>query len=307
MRIVDITGLDSDGAGSARVSVVVLSAVLASVLLWASAFVGIRVAGRHLGPGELTLGRLAVSSLALGALMLARRERLPRGRALWLAVVSGLLWFGAYNLALNAAERQLDAGTASLLVNTGPVLIALLAGAFLREGYPPRLLAGCAVSFAGVGLIAFSVSGEGLQATSAAGLCLLAALVYAAGVVVQKPALSQASALATTFVACAAATVCCLPWLPSLASDAARVHAGALLWTVYLGLGPSAAGFGCWAFALARSSAGRLGVSTYVVPPLTVLLSWVLLGQAPPLLAAPGGALCLAGVALARSRAHRPG
>jgi drug/metabolite transporter (DMT)-like permease len=39
---------------------------------------------------------------------------------------------------------------------------------------------------------------------------------------------------------------------------------------------------------------------TYLVPPVAVLLGWALLGEAPPWLAAVGGALCLGGVALAR-------
>jgi drug/metabolite transporter (DMT)-like permease len=36
-------------------------------------------------------------------------------------LVAGLLWFGAYNLMLAAAEQQVDAGTAAMLVNVGPV------------------------------------------------------------------------------------------------------------------------------------------------------------------------------------------
>ena len=60
--------------------------------------------------------------------MVARRSSLPPRRALPGAVVCGVLWFGVYNVALNAAERQIDAGTASLLVNTGPIFIAILAG-----------------------------------------------------------------------------------------------------------------------------------------------------------------------------------
>ena len=52
----------------------------------------------------------------------------------------GVLWFGAYNVALNAAERHVDAGTAALLVNVAPMLIAVLAGVMLKEGFAP---AGC--------------------------------------------------------------------------------------------------------------------------------------------------------------------
>jgi drug/metabolite transporter (DMT)-like permease len=82
-----------------------------------------------------------------------------------------------------------------------------------------------------------------------------------------------------------------------------------VLWTVYLGLVPTAIGFSTWAYALARTDAGTLGSMTYLVPPIAVLLGWLLLGEVPPLLAVPGGLLCLAGVGLVRLRpraARRP-
>ena len=57
-------------------------AALVTVLLWASAFVGIRAAGEDLSPGALSLARLLVGSAALGALVLVRRaqrmEELPQ-------------------------------------------------------------------------------------------------------------------------------------------------------------------------------------------------------------------------------------
>src|ERR1700729_1880000 len=94
-------------AGSDRT--LLIAAALTSVTLWASAFVAIRFADRQLGAGPLALGRLIVGSLALGAAMLARRGPLPPRRALMGAVICGVLWFGVYNVALNAAERQIDA------------------------------------------------------------------------------------------------------------------------------------------------------------------------------------------------------
>jgi drug/metabolite transporter (DMT)-like permease len=58
--------------------------------------------------------------------------------------------------------------------------------------------------------------------------------------------------------------------------------------------------------ALARTPAAKMGATTYLVPAITVLVSWALLGQVPSGLAILGGALCLAGVALSRRRPHAP-
>jgi drug/metabolite transporter (DMT)-like permease len=48
-----------------------------------------------------------------------------------------------------------------------------------------------------------------------------------------------------------------------------------------------------------------MGSTTYLVPPLAVLLGWAILGEVPPALAFPGGALCLIGVAVARRGPRR--
>ena len=73
-------------------------------------------------------------------------------------------------------------------------------------------------------------------------------------------------------------------------------------WVVYLGAFPTAIGFTTYAFALSRMSASQLGVTTYLVPVVTIALAWVLLAEAPAPLAYAGGALTLLGVALARRR-----
>ena len=75
-----------------------------------------------------------------------------------------------------------------------------------------------------------------------------------------------------------------------------------LAWIVYLGLAPTALGFATWAYALRGMSAGRLASLAYLIPVVAIALGWALLGESPPWLAAAGGALCVAGVVVARRR-----
>ena len=281
-----------------------LAAAFVTVGLWASAFVAIRHAGHHISPGALSLARLVVATAALGAFVAIRRERMPARSDLPRVAFVGLLWLGAYNILLNAAERHVDAGTAAMLVNIGPVLIALLAGFVLKEGFPRKLFAGCAVAFLGVALIGVATSEHGVGSTTGVLECLGAAVAYAVAVVAQKPLLTRNSGLSVTFLACAVATVACLPFAPALAREAD--NASATGWAIYLGLFPTAIGFTTWAYALARTSAGKMGAFTYLVPPLAVLLGWLLLSESPPALALAGGLLCLVGVAITRSGQSLP-
>jgi drug/metabolite transporter (DMT)-like permease len=284
-----------------------------TVVLWASAFVGIRSAGRHLEAGPLALGRLVVAAAVLGALTLLRRDsRAPDRRAGFTRpdagalLLCGVLWFGAYNVALNEGERRVDAGTAAMLVNVGPILIALLAGVVLREGLPRSLARGLGVAFTGAVVIGLATRSRGATAGTGALLCLLAALLYAAAVVAQKPVLARHPPLEVTFIACLAGLVVCLPFAPRLIGELRHAPAGAVAWMIYLGAGPTAVAFTTWAYALSRTTAGRMGALTYLVPPLAVVFGWLLLGEAPPTLAFLGGGLCLGGVALTRRRPGTP-
>ena len=116
---------------SDRPRVLPLVAVGVTLVFWASAFVAIRHLGDHVGPGALSLGRLLVGSLCRrGPARPARLAAADPGR---LAAAGGdrVLWFGVYNVALNEGERRVDAGTAAMLIQVSPVLIAVLAVLFL--------------------------------------------------------------------------------------------------------------------------------------------------------------------------------
>ena len=286
--------------GGSREALLAGGAALVTVVLWASAFVGIRAAGEDLSPGALSLARLVVGSAALGAFVLVRRERFPARRDLFGIAVCGFLWFGLYNVVLNAGEQRVDAGTAAMLVGIGPVLIALLAGVLLREGFPRKVMAGCAVAFAGVVVIGLATSERGPAAGVGAALCIVAALAYAGGVLTQKPLLERVSALQVTWLACSVGALVCLPFVPALLRELGQASASSVVWAVYLGVFPTAVAFTTWAYALARTTAGRMGATTYLVPPTAVLMGWLILGEVPPVLALFGGALCLAGVAVTR-------
>ncbi|MEV2214666.1 DMT family transporter [Streptomyces sp. NPDC050997] len=279
-----------------------LLAVSVTVFLWASAFVSIRASADYFGPGALALGRLATGSLALVCVLLVKRGGIPPRKA-WPGIVcSGVLWFGCYMVVLNWGETKVDAGTAAMVVNVGPMVIALLGGWLLKEGFPPLLLAGMGVSFVGAVVVGFSTSGGGSSSVLGVALCLLAALAYGAGVVSQKPALRYATPIQVTTFGCLIGTVACLPFSGQLVSDLSAAPLSAVLNVVYLGLFPTALAFSTWAYALSRTTAGRLGATTYAVPAIVILISWIALEEVPGWVTLLGGAICLGGVAVSRLR-----
>jgi drug/metabolite transporter (DMT)-like permease len=280
----------------------VLAAVVTTVVLWASAFVVIRAVGEDLSPGSLAFARLAVGTIALGLVARRYRRPLPRGRALFFVVGYGVLWFAGYTVVLNWAERHLDAGTAALLVNVAPILVAGVAGIVFREGFPRPVVIGMLVAFTGVLVIAVGGDGGSVADTVGIGLGLVTAVLYAAGVLMQKVALRSVDAVTATWVGCAAGLVATLPFAPQAVGELSHASGGAIVGVVFLGVGPTAIAFTTWAYALARTDAGRMAATTLCVPGIAVLVSWVTLGEVPTALGLVGGALCLTGVAISRRK-----
>ncbi|UAL32053.1 DMT family transporter [Nocardioides rotundus] len=286
-----------------------LLAVAVTLVLWASAFVAIRYLVEDFSPGALSLGRLLVGSAVLT--LLALRPGAPRmvrpTRVEWVRLVAiGLLWFAFYNIALNAGERLVDAGTAAMLIQVSPIVVAVLAAMFLGERFTVWLGVGLAVAFSGVSLIA-SAAGQQTHADPiGVGLVLAAAVAYGVAAIVQKPLMSRLSSLQVVLTACTVGAVACLPWAGELVRQTLASQPSDVAWVVYLGVFPTAIAFTTYGFALRHMRASSLAVTTFLVPPITIVLGWLLLDEVPPALAFVGGALCIVGVLIARRRPRRP-
>ncbi|MFD0559055.1 drug/metabolite transporter (DMT)-like permease [Stackebrandtia endophytica] len=274
-------------------------AALLTMAFWASSFVVIRGAADHYSPGPMALLRCLAAAGVISAWMLVRRPVLPKTTKTWLIVMMwGVAWFAVYTVALNAAEQSIDAGTAAMVVNIAPLIIAVVAGLFLGEGLPTRLILGILVALVGVGMIT-AAGFTGVFTISGLVLSLVAALLYAACVLLQKRHLSRGDSVTVTWLGILVGTVACLVFTPDLATEVVQAPLDITLQVVYLGVVPTAIAFNLWGYALRHLPAGVLGSSSLLVPAIVVVLAWMFLGEVPTPLAAAGGLLCLAGAGFA--------
>lgn len=288
-------------------------AVGAGLLLWASAFAGIRAGMAatpgfdSYSPGELALLRFFTASAALGCVALVRRVRVPDRRDMRAIALAGLLGITVYHLALNYGEVTVSAGAASLLISSSPIFTALLAGSVLHERLNVWTWTGIATAFTGVALIAFGEGGH-LGLEPGALVVLVAAMSTAAYFVVSKRPLRRYDALEFTAWAVWLGTVPLLVFLPGLARTLPRAAPQATATIVYLGVFPGAIAYLFWSYALARLPASRLSSFLYFQPVNAMVIAWLWLGEVPAALTVAGGALALAGVSIVNTRGRpRPG
>jgi drug/metabolite transporter (DMT)-like permease len=266
-----------------------------TVFMWASAFPGIRIALTSFSPSELAFLRFAIASAALAAFWAITRSPLPRGRE-WLRVgFAGGLGISAYNLALNEGEMLINAGTASFLMSLSPMFSVLLGVLLQGERLTRWGVASIGLSFIGVELLAVFGS-DGLVFNHGAALVLLAAICQAMQFVIQKPLLERYSALAVTTCVIWAGTLFLLPFASASVVALENATFSAAIAVLFLALGPAAAAYMTWSYALSHYPVSRAVGFLYLIPPISILVSFVTLDERPTAMTLLGGTLALLGV-----------
>jgi drug/metabolite transporter (DMT)-like permease len=283
----------------------VTAALATTLLLWSLAFVFIRIAVEHFSVPGLTLARLLVASAALAVAAPVLKVRAPGRADLPRLATCALTGMTGYQLLLNAGERTIDAGTANLLVNTGPVFAAVLAWAVLAERPTARIWAGMGLGFGGATILALAHDG-GIRPSADALLVLGAAACQATFFVLQKPLLGRYSSFEVTCYATWAAGLMMLPAAGHLAGDLPDLDGGAVASLLFLGVGSSAVAYATWAYALGRIDVAVASNTLYLAPPLTIAIGWAALDEAPTLLTLLGGLVVLSGVATTARARRRP-
>jgi len=287
-------------------------ALAATVVAWAGAFPAIKaLLDAGFAAGDIALVRYAIAApgFALLLVLVGGLPGLGRVDALRLAL-AGVLVVAGYHLSLNFGTQFTTAGTAAILVALAPALTALLAAwAGLERLTAPRV-AGLAVAFVGIAVVVFFGGGEAsfsLAGIKGPAIVLLAPLAFALYNVLLKPLLGRYDLIALTAASSLVGMLALLPFArPGTVEGVVDAGARELALLLFLGLACTLIGYLTWNVGLRGIGPTRAVAYTYAIPPLGVLFSAVTLGEDVTLWLAVGGALVVAGVALAqRARTGR--
>jgi len=233
-----------------------LIALAFTLVVWASAFAGIRAGLHAYSPANLAILRFLVASLVLAIYAGIAHFRRPKLRDIPGLVLTGAIGITFYNLALNYGETRVTAGAASLLIASTPIWTALAARFWLHEKLTAIGWCGVFVSFAGVALIA-SGEGEGIRLSPQALIILAAAVTSALYMILQKHYLGRYSALEFTAYSIWFGTALMLPFGNGLMHTLRAAPASATLAAIYLGIFPGALAYVAWAYVLSHGADGR--------------------------------------------------
>lgn len=299
---------------SHKIATSVWLALGAALLLWASAFPGIRaglapVTGTPgpdgFGPGELAFLRFGTASIVLIVYAFAVRLRLPRREDLGRIALAGLLGITIYHVALNFGERTVQSGAAALLISLSPVITALLSTRFLGERLSRWGWAGIVISFGG-GMLVAAGEGGGVGLEPGALLILIATLSTSLYFLVSKPGLTKYTATEFTSYAIWAGTIPLLFFAPSFMTQVQTAPIDATAAGIYLGVFPGAIAYVFWGYGLANMPASRVSAFLYLQPVNAAVIAWFWLREIPTLATMVGGVVSIAGVAIVNTLGQRP-
>lgn len=285
------------------------------VVIWGSAFPGLKVLGEVLDPFEMTWYRYLPFPILYGAWMLARR-RGTFGQVTgndWLALgVLGIVGVIGYHFALNWAlhgDGGISAATGAILVATTPLFTLLLSAATGKERPTPLAWLGSLVAFAGVAIVVFLGKGQvELTVAKKAAVGLLAPISWATYSVYTRPLIHKYGGLFTTGASLSIGVLALLPLGLHYGAEPLRalqpVH---WAWLAFLALLSTALGYAIWNNALKTRTASQVSVYIYFNPVVAAFVGY-LLGERLTGWFLAGAALVMAGVVLvneARFRAAR--
>jgi len=152
---------------------------LAFAFMWSSAFTSARIIVADAPPITTLAVRFVISGLLGIIIAAALGQKISLTRGQWLSVVVFGLSQNALYLGLNFVAMQwIEAGFASIIASSMPLIVAALGWAVFRDKLTPLAMAGLVMGFAGVALIMGTRISGGVDLTGVA-LCVIAALALA--------------------------------------------------------------------------------------------------------------------------------
>jgi len=282
-------------------------------VIWGASFMFIKVElDAGISPVHIALLRCVFGAAALYVILALTRDRLPRDRAFYghLLVISTLMNAAPF-LLFAYAETEVSSLLAGILNSLTP-LITLLFSLVVLPDEPPTAekVAGIAVGFAGVLVVLAPWEGLGGGSLIGALACIGAATCYGLGFPYLRRHLSGRP---ETGVAISAAQVSLGGLLLLLFAPLAPLPGelpGLAAWLSILALGALGTGVAyVMNFNVVREAGAQTAsMVTYLVPVFAVVFGVLLLGEAVSWHEPAGGALIIAGVALAQGvlRPRRP-
>lgn len=270
------------------------------LLLWSSGFVFLKLGLQYADPLTFLALRYACVVALLAGPCLWLRPTPPRGVAPWLhlAMVGLLVQTGYFAFTYLSLKLGMSAGALALIASQQPILIGLLAPVIAGERVDRMRYVGLALGVGGAAMVIVSKSSIDVSSPLALVFAVLALLSMTGGTLWEKrfgtdvhPVLANTVQYSVGLAVTAPLAMLLEPmhvaWTPGLFGSLA-----------YLVIGNSLVAISLLLAMIRHGEASRVSALFFLVPPVTAVIAFLVLGESIPPLAWPGMAIAAAGLYL---------
>ncbi len=263
------------------------------LLFWSGGYSFAKLGLAHIEPMTMLTLRYGLAMLALAPFALRRFARWPESGRHWAAIaLTGFLIQGVYfGLAYLAMKRGMNAGTTAIIMALQPILVAALAPMLISRPTSRWLWLGLLLGFGGVILVVLSEGSIGPSPWIAIALALGALCGITAATIFEAWYGKKTDPAVSGLVQYAVGFSVLLPIAWFSETMVIDWHPDLIIALAYLVIANSIISVGLYIALLQRGDATKISALMYLVPPLAMVLAWVILGEAVTPLALVGFAL----------------
>lgn len=278
-----------------------------SVLFWSLAFIAIKISLQHFDAYNLTIARLFIGCILFSVLLLvSKQKKLPTKQEIPQFILLGIFGIIAYHLGLNYGEQFINANTASLIIATSPLFIAIAAHFRLEEHLSFANIIGIITAL--IGVIVISIYGQpnsSIQIDYLLGAfaVLIASISGAIYTIYGKKLMKKYDPTQLTCYSFLFGSIFLLPLLSQKSiTQFTTIPQDIFPALIFLGIFPTFISYLLWYKALQNLKASTMGPVIYLIPLLSTTFSYFLLDEQITPLFLFGGALIICGIILVNKK-----
>lgn len=278
-----------------------------TIILWASAFPVIKLALSDFSAVHLSSLRLSIASLILLILTIIKKIPIPDFKDIPIILLLGFCGFTLYHITLSFGEYYVSAGISSLIVSTTPIFSALLATYFLKEKFSKLAWIGSIIAFIGVACIALGNDSKVIAMCIGIALVLIASIGESIYFVFQSSYFKKYGFIPFTIYTMLAGSLFTFIFLPGAIHELQYADTNTLLLVLYLGVFPTVIPYFALAYTIYKVGVADATMSLYLTPACALVLSFIMVGEMPTMVAIIGGIVTLIGVSITTNHAKNIG
>ena len=269
------------------------------VLAWGASYVAIKIGLESFTPSQVASYRFFVAGIISLAFIFLENIRLPWGKPLLQLLSIAFFGIFLYHISITYFTIHFKPNIVSFVSNTAPIFVLLFSRIILRERFEDIRWSGFVIALLGITLMNFQ--GEIALDWKQIGLFSLP-IFGALFFVLQKPLLNTMKSTHMMHLCIVLGAIMLLMWDSSFISVVQPASISSHFAIIFLGVVPTVVAFQLWSYLLSKNQVSNLSSPIYLVPPSTMLFSFLLLNQIPAILTIIGGILSIIGVLLSKRK-----